>query len=179
MTTRIAVAILGFLLSACAETQGTGIASYPGKPGPRPGSGAQKITPVELKNVPPTNAYPSERFSLAVCAQSTCNLTVRVAAPCEISVDPQFMALSRTLKQVTLVYTMETAGYEFGPDAIQYKPRPGETSNPLADVKRSRAPNQIAVVLKNNPAHVLDYGIQITQSGKPCGVLDPGVIPDY
>ena len=147
-----------------------------GKPGPF--VNLQHLKPVEIKNVQP-RADPKQRFSLAVCDQAKCNLTVNVDASCNITLDPQYMGLrfANPSMDFALVYTLVSQnGHQFEPTTpIVFKKLVGNAPPVHVDSQ-----TQVTVSYKNvQQARRFLYGIVVSDSkGTQCGVLDPGVIPD-
>jgi hypothetical protein len=179
---RIATILLaaGMALQGCASgydgwrpTSGGG-----GKPGPLGGN--QQLQPVTIVGINPV-ADPKPRYSIGICLQSPCNLTVTVDASCNISLDPQYMGLryAKPSDDFTLVFTLQSPdGHQFltpGPGPIDWKSAGGNT--PVVTVN---SPQQVSITFKNaHQARRFLYGIRVADSaGSQCGELDPGVIPD-
>ena len=88
--TTFAMSALGLLLTGCsALAQQTP---------PRAYAGNQVLKPVRIVDVPPATKHPVERYSAANCTEPRCHFTVRVTGDCQISLDPQWMAISRRNK---------------------------------------------------------------------------------
>lgn len=164
-----ATGALGYLLMGC-----TVLAQQT----PRPSTGTQVLQPVRIADVPPATNHPIARYSAALCTEVRCNFTVRVSADCQISLDPQWMGISRRNKEVTIVWELkDSPDFTFATDAIFNKPRVGDTVNPFAALKVLRG-NTVEVQFKNTPGHVNEYGIKIAKGGTICRTLDPPIIPD-
>ena len=148
-----------------------------GKPGPF--AFDQKLDPVEIKGVTPI-ADPKRRFSMAICTQSPCNLTVYVDAQCNITLDPQYMGLRYASPSMDfeLVFTLKSYNnHRFAQGSPPIETKDAGGNNPVLSVKSN---DQVSITFKNaQQARRFIYGIAIEDaSGKPCGKLDPGVIPD-
>jgi len=143
----------------------------------QPPAGNQVLKPVRIEGVPVATKHPIDRYSVGNCLETRCHFTVRVSGDCQISLDPQWMGVSKRNKEVTVVWELrDSPGYTFPPDAIFNKPRPGDTINKFADLRVKD--NVVEVPFKNVPGHVDEYGIKIAKDGKVCGTLDPPIIPD-
>jgi hypothetical protein len=158
---------LGLLLLGCSV-----LAQYPSPPN-------QTLKPVKIEGVPAATKHPIERYSVGNCLEKRCYFTVRVDHDCQISLDPQWMGISRRNKEVTLVWEIkDSTGFTFAQDPILNKPRPEDKDNPFRAVKRLADGNVVEVAFQNNPGHARDYGIKIQKGTTVCGVLDPPVYPD-
>lgn len=170
--TTFAASALGLLLLGCS------VLAQQGSP-PIASPSNQTLQPVKIEGVPSATKHPIERYSAAHCLETRCYFTVRVDRDCKISLDPQWMAVSRRNKMVTLVWELkESPGFSFAPDPILNKPRPEDKDNPFQAVKRIAEGNVVEVAFPNNPGHERDYGIRIAKGGTICGVLDPPIMPD-
>jgi hypothetical protein len=169
------VGALLFVLAGCSVLEPQ---ARPPSPKPQAAGVNQALKPVQIVGVPPATQAPIDRYSAALCVDTRCVFTVRVSADCQISLDPQWMGISRRYKDVTLVWELkDSPGFEFATDAIVNKPRAEDTNNPFAALRQFRG-NLVEVQFKNTPGHVSDYAINITRGGAVCGTLDPPVIPD-
>jgi len=166
------------LLQACAIWHDYDDSDHRGgHGGGKPFMNVQKLQPVKIVGVNPT-LNPSERFSMAICTQSPCNLTVQVDASCNIMLDPQYMGLryANPSMDFTLVFKLQSSnGHRFAQTPIDLKSLGGY--NPQIDLK---SPQEVWVTVRNaQQARRLLYGVVVADAnGKQCGELDPGVIPD-
>jgi hypothetical protein len=138
------------------------------------GGGQQVQKPYQVVPGP----HPQERYLAGLCKERTCVSTVTVTDRCEITVDPQWMAIARENANPLLEWRLVAPpGFSFGTETIFYKPRRPEEGNPF---RIERATEKVVTVQYSaRDAFVRHYGIRILKDGKVCGTLDPPVMPDY
>jgi hypothetical protein len=147
---------------------------------PKAAGYVQTLQPVVIEGVPKPTQYPTDRYSAAICAQERCTITVRVDPQCRISIDPQWIAVSRKFREVVLVFEMrDSPGFSFPKNATPWKPRPGETQSPFGDSTLLRDGTIHEIVFRNTPNPPRDYAINVARGAEVCGTLDPPVMPDF
>jgi hypothetical protein len=165
--TLFAAGVLAYLLMGCSA-----LAQQPRT------TGNQVLKPVKIEGVPVATNHPIDRYSVGNCLETRCYFTVRVNADCQISLDPQWMGVSKRNKEVTIVWQLkDSPGFTFAPSAIFNKPRLGDTADPFAGMRVLKG-DLVEVPFKNVPGHVNEYGINIAKGGVVCGTLDPPILPD-